>query len=801
MKNYLCIHGHFYQPPREDPWSGVIPHQESAEPFQNWNERIAKECYGANANSRFLSPSGKIADLVNNYRYLSFNIGPTLLDWLCAYAPAVYNRIIEADAWSLGEQGGHGNAIAQGYNHIILPLADPEEIRTQIRWGLHHFEHHFGRRSEGFWLPETAINETTAEILVQEGVKYVILSPWQAESIVEGNGKPIQLDDTPAPSHRCYRLSTPSGDLAVFFYNQNLAQKISFEHYLHSADILYNAILSTFKGNEEGNLISIATDGEVYGHHEPFGDMCLAALFQKILRGKTLEIVNYGRYLELYPPTSSVTLRKGEDSRGTSWSCHHGVSRWYRNCGCVTGGKPEWNQEWRTPLRNALNELWAEMKRIYVEKIAELSPLPPFDIRDRYIDLICGKISRTDFLMEILTDAGSADENAGIRALRLLEGQRFGMYMFTSCGWFFADISGIEPTQNLAYAVRAIELYRGFISDITVNRFLNTLEGARSNREEYGDGRRIVELRIIPFAGKVETAAAELVLRRLFSIPHDPRHAFRIQDFQSEGEDYTRTGNITIEHVATGQRESFAFRTERDRKFAISLYLRETQGGSQERQISPAKLSQFLRSEMLSSMTDRIIKESQGLLAAIGEPIQDLLAAYRNLHTKPSAVLSAIGRFTLSSEAVRILSASPFNAEQVIPRLRDLLAAADQQSLELSGGRIGRLIVGHLERLLDTIRDTLDITAIHHAVHLYTIAMNSKIPIDITILQNAVFRLILESGRSCLDPSAPKTPALSAISAAYPADAASVVALKRIILLGETFGIEVEKYKNALMEV
>ena len=496
MKNYLCLHGHFYQPPREDPWTGIIPVQESAAPFVNWNERIAKECYGANANSRILSGDGRIIDMVNNYQYISFNFGPTLLDWLKTYAARVYQKVLDADKVSQDLQAGHGNALAQGFNHVLLPLASEEDQKTQIYWGIEHFEYHFRRKPEGFWLPETGINNITAELLVKAGIKYTVLSPWQGEAIAEKDEETFRnLGSSPVPSNKPYILETPSGDLAVFFYNPSLSQKISFEHYLHSADFLYNYILSFFKNNDETNLISAATDGEIYGHHEPFGDMCLASLIKKVQKGKTLEIINFGHYLDLFPPKGRVTLKQGEEAKGTSWSCHHGVSRWYKDCGCFTGGQEGWNQKWRTPLREAFNSLRDSVLETYINAFGALSEKDPWETRNGYIDVLIGKTGREDFAGRILKD--NTPENR-VRLFKLMEGLKYAQYMYTSCGWFFSDLCGLEAIQNIRYALRSLDLF-GFVIDPSIQeQFLNNLQKTKSNDENCGDGRRLLESRIYP---------------------------------------------------------------------------------------------------------------------------------------------------------------------------------------------------------------------------------------------------------------------------------------------------------------
>ena len=485
-EKFLIIHGHFYQPPRENPWTGIIDHQESAHPYHDWNERITRECYAANAASRILDIDGRISDIVNNYEYISFNIGPTLMNWIKDSAPHIYRRITDADIASRKMFGGYGNAIAQVYNHVILPLADREDRKTQILWGMEDFRSHFEREPEGIWLSETAINEDVIDDLVSSGIKFVILSPWQAEAVQNPVSREwINLNDKPAPNDRAFKITRPGGELAVFFYNPDLASGISFGHYLHSADNLMNRILDIFN-NQEGNLINVATDGEIYGHHEPFGDMCLAALSDKIKKRDDIRFTNYSEYLSLFPPEQEVRLRPGEAGKGTSWSCSHGVSRWYKDCGCNTGSREGWNQKWRTPLREAFDYLNNNLREIFIEEMKGLTDNDPFVVRNAYIDVLTRKKTPQGFCVEHLKDHNPGTQE---KILKLLEGQKYALYTFTSCGWFFSEVSGLEPVQNMKYAAKAIHLYKSHLAKEKSEQFLKILSGAVSNIKEQGNGK------------------------------------------------------------------------------------------------------------------------------------------------------------------------------------------------------------------------------------------------------------------------------------------------------------------------
>ncbi|NLZ77298.1 MAG: DUF3536 domain-containing protein, partial [Spirochaetales bacterium] len=439
----LILHGHFYQPPRENPYTGRIETQPSAEPFNDWNEYITADCYQANTRSRYLNGYGQVLSMTNNYKHLSFNFGPTLLSWLRANHPLTYEAILQADKESLSRLG-HGNAIAQAYNHPILPLQKRHDIQTQVMWALEDFHARFGRESEGLWLSETGINPVTIDVLAENGVKFVILSPWQAKE-TEKEGL---LDGKPAPYGKPFLLTgEKGGTVTAFFYNHTLAEGISFGHYLRDADVLYKLLLEIRK-KEKSPLIHTATDGEIYGHHEPYGDMALAALIKKTEAGGELTFTNYGAYLAANPAKEWAVLHDGEEKRGSSWSCSHGVSRWYKDCGCYTGGNPSWNQKWRTPLRASFDALAGRIDEIYLREAGKI--LGSEETTRKVLDGFAPVASHLVSLQEFLSPYTTCEEE--ISALGcLLQGQKYKHYSYTSCGWFFNDLAGLEPKQNITY--------------------------------------------------------------------------------------------------------------------------------------------------------------------------------------------------------------------------------------------------------------------------------------------------------------------------------------------------------------
>ncbi|MCF0223359.1 MAG: DUF3536 domain-containing protein [Fibrobacter sp.] len=470
---YFTIHGHFYQPPRENPWTGVIESQPSARPHHDWNDRIASQCYSPNAASRILSPHGRIVDIVNNYDYMSFNMGPTLMGWIRTHTPDTYQRIKDADRRSQERLHGHGNAIAQVYNHIIMPLASKEDRKTQIHWGIEDFKSHFGRMPEAMWLAETAINLDTVVDLIKAGIKFTILSPTQADCYRKFEDEEwMGCANTDIDTTRPYRIYPRDkegnlvceGYLDVFFYNPWLSSAVGFEHLLRDAGVFGKRIGDAWNpSSNEPQLVSIGTDGESYGHHEPFGDMCAAWLYNHYAPDHNMVPVNYGWFLEMFPPKHEVLL-KNFHGEGCAWSCAHGVGRWYRDCGCSTGGGPDWNQKWRGPLRDAFDHLKHLADDVFVREFAKISNVNPWDARNDYIHALVVPEDETrlnKFLDSILKEKDN--EQIRARAVRLLEIQKFCMFSYTSCGWFFNDIEGLEPVQNMRYAQRAIELLRPFL--------------------------------------------------------------------------------------------------------------------------------------------------------------------------------------------------------------------------------------------------------------------------------------------------------------------------------------------------
>ena len=496
-KVFLTVHGHFYQPPRENPWLEAIEQQDSALPAHDWNERINNECYNPNSVSKIVDSKNQILNVVNNYEYMSYNFGPTLLSWLEEYSPMAYERIIKADIASRKLHSGHGNAIAQVYNHMIMPLANERDKQTQVKWGKKDFEYRFGREPEGMWLAETAVDDDTLRVLVENGIKFTILSPYQAQRIrKEGdeNWQDVSWGNIdPARSYRYYIKSAPGKYIDLFFYDGAISKSVAFDELLKDGNKFVNRLkdgISTVRNYPQ--LINIATDGESYGHHTKFGDMALAYAMKLKVKDAGFIITNYAEYLEKYRSDWEVEIKPV-----SSWSCFHGVGRWSNDCGCSTGGHPGWNQKWRKPLREALDYLRDETVSIF-KKHGKKYFLNPELTRDNYINVILDRSENSVKAFQEEYFVPNLETEDKVRAMELLEIQRQAMLMYTSCGWFFSEISGIETVQIMKYAARVMQLAKAFTKKDFEPRFLEILSEAKSNLQEFGTGKDVYERFVKP---------------------------------------------------------------------------------------------------------------------------------------------------------------------------------------------------------------------------------------------------------------------------------------------------------------
>jgi alpha-amylase/alpha-mannosidase (GH57 family) len=546
---YVTIHGHFYQPPRENPYLNTIERQPSASPFHDWNERIHHECYRPNAFARVLNGHGQVIGIVNNFEYLSFNIGPTLMSWLERYDVEVYQRILEADRKSCERLNGHGNAIAQAYNHMILPLANERDKYTQIRWGKQDFRSRFGRDPEGMWLAETAVDYPTLEALVAEGIQFIVLAPSQAERCrpIPSAGHPDpqwhevgggQID--PTRPYRCFLADGQHID--IFFYDGPISRDMGFDDALRDAYNFAGRIGQAVRGDHRPTqLISVATDGETFGHHKGGTEKCLAYTFTHEFMHRGWTVTNFAHYLSINPPTWEVVLKPV-----TAWSCSHGVNRWQDDCGCGGGGL--WHQKWRRPLRDALNWLRDRLIKVYEEAASQFFR-DPWAARDEYIHVMRDRSTENveNFLAHHRIRKLSAAEQ--IDALRLLEMQRHAMLMYTSCGWFFEEISRPEGVQILRYAARALEL-AGDVAGVQLEKgFIKRLALAPSNVEFFNNGAEVYRQLVVPSQISFKQVAAHYAISSLFTNYSQQQ---RVYCYDAHQLDYQiqRMGSLTL---AVGQ--------------------------------------------------------------------------------------------------------------------------------------------------------------------------------------------------------------------------------------------------------
>lgn len=564
-EKFLTIHGHFYQPPRENPWLEAIELQDSALPFHDWNERICKECYNPNSVSRIVDNRNRILDIVNNYEFMSFNFGPTLLSWMEEFAPLTYERIIKADIDSITKHSGHGNALAQVYNHMIMPLANEHDKDTQVKWGIKDFEYRFGRKPEGIWLAETAVDDATLKVLVDNGIKFTILSPYQALKMKKNTDKDWQdvswgnID--PARSYKYTLKCDPSKSIDLFFYDGAISRSVAFDELLKDGNKFIKRLKEgVSEVRDYPQLVNIATDGESYGHHTKFGDMALSYVLKIKAEDEGFKITNYAEYLEKYRSDYEVDIKQA-----SSWSCFHGVGRWCEDCGCSTGGHPGWNQKWRRPLRDALDYLRDHLAKIFEQEGPKYFNDTPWNVRNKYIIVILDRSSTTIKKFQKENFKPDLSEEDKVKGMELLEIQRQAMLMYTSCGWFFSEISGIETVQIMKYAARAMQLASRFSNENFEEKFLEILSNAKSNIPEFGTGKDIFERFVKPSVVSAKEIACLWAISSLYQDFEDEEDVYCYtvkRNFYQKVQKGTSTlliGNIEIHSKVTLQKANLIF--------------------------------------------------------------------------------------------------------------------------------------------------------------------------------------------------------------------------------------------------
>jgi alpha-amylase/alpha-mannosidase (GH57 family) len=546
MKRFLCVHGHFYQPPRENPWLEAVEIQDSAHPYHDWNERVAAECYAPNSASRILDGQGRITDIVGNYGRMSFDFGPTLLSWMERHAPETYQAVLDADRTSAETRSGHGNAIAQAYHHIIMPLANSRDKRAEIRWGIRDFEHRFKRFPEGMWLPETAVDMETLEILSECGIRFTILAPHQAHAVRRlGRGRWEDVGGGRIDPTRPYLCRLPSGGtIHLFFYDGPISRSVAFENLLSRGEDLVGRLLTGFSDVRRWpQFLNIATDGETYGHHRKFADMALAYALNHIESNNIATLTNYGEFLARHAARHEVRFVEN-----TSWSCVHGVERWRTDCGCNPGGHADWNQAWRAPLREAFDWLRDELAP-HFEEMAGNYVTDPWRARESYVDVVFDRSAENmeNFFSLVASKELTPEEKT--TALSLMELGRHLLLMYTSCGWFFDELSGIETVQVLRYAARALQLAEGLFAIPLEENFMARLSRAKSNLADRGNGAAIYEQSVKPAMVSLTKVAAHYAMSSLIE---DYGESANIYCYTVNREDY-RTLQAGVARLVVGR--------------------------------------------------------------------------------------------------------------------------------------------------------------------------------------------------------------------------------------------------------
>ena len=735
MEKFICIHGHFYQPPRENPWLEEVEVQDSAFPYHDWNERITAECYAPNAHARFVDGEGRIEQILSNYSRISFNFGPTLLSWMKEKAGDIYEAILEADKESRQRFSGHGSALAQCYNHLIMPLANRRDKATQALWGLRDFEARFGRPPEGMWLPETAADDESLDVLAELGIKFTVLSPFQASRMrpLDKNEDWLDVNGGKVDPSTPYLVNLPSGrSITVFFYDGPLSKAVAFEKLLGDGKRFANRLSEAFvESRPWDQLVHIATDGESYGHHHRSGEMALAYALRCIEKDGVARLTNYGEFLEKHPPSFEAQIHQG-----SAWSCSHGVDRWRRNCGCNSGMNGSWNQEWREPLRHALDWLRDRMAPAYKAQ-AKAFFKDPWAARDDYISVILNRSTENTKAFFTLHCTHELSESEEVTALRMLEMQRHALLMYTSCGWFFDEISGIETVQIIQYAARAIQLADDILDKQLEPGFLDILAKAKSNIPENQDGRNVYTKFVKPALMTRESAAAHYAVSSLFeSYPEKARiYSFAVlqEDRQlfTAGNARLAVGKIKVIFATTRNSDLLIYGVLHMGDHNLNCGVRFWQEQDDYARLVKETSEAFTRADFPDAIRamDRHFGHSHYSLKSLfrdeqrkvlgqilGSTYDELFNTYKLMsdrHTPLIRFLADLGapvpkglqlavEFALNRELLRQFEGDTLDKE----RITSILAESQSARVTLEGERLAYAAKGHLDRLSELFQKT-----------------------------------------------------------------------------------------------
>lgn len=773
IKRFICIHGHFYQPPRENPWLDFVEVEDSAYPYHDWNERITRECYAANSVARVLDAKKEIIEMKNNYKYISFNFGPTLLYWLEKNAPDTYRAILDADKYSMDRNNGHGNAIAQVYSHLIMPLATKKDKITQIKWGIEDFKIRFGRFPEGMWLAETAVDKETLELMAKEGIKFTILSPSQAKKIraigtqewIDVTGEKI---DTLKPY--IYRIDDKLS-IVIFFYNGEISRAIAFGGLLNSGDNFVQALLSAFrKEREDYQLVNVATDGESYGHHHKFGEMALSYAIDKIMKNKNVGIINYGYFLEISPPKYEVEIIEN-----SSWSCAHGVGRWKEDCGCHISNKPGWNQKWREPLRKSLNWLRDELDEIF-EREGKRYFKDNWEARNNYIEVILNRTPENidNFLKKNCIKELNYFEQ--LEAISLLEMERNRILMFTSCGWFFDDPSGIETVQILKYASRAIELSRCFTTIDLEQEFVDRLTEIKSNIPEEGTGRDIYFNKVLPSKADIDRIVAHYCILSLFNSSirtgEHRLYAYLIEplDWNMEQYDSTRLvmGNLRITSLITTESREYHFAVLHFGGHDFNCYLKAGFGKVDYIKLKKTIFEVYEKLSITEVITalkeyfegkyftlrDLFVEERRRILSIVIKDVVERLEStylefygkhkklinylYDSSYKMPDSLAKTI-EFALTTELLKHMEAIRNGDFSSFDEIKGLLELSKKREIPVIKDKVVPLIETTIKELIESFIIDGELKKIKMSLSILELVNKYSINIDLWYVQNIVF--------------------------------------------------------------
>jgi alpha-amylase/alpha-mannosidase (GH57 family) len=777
MEKFVCIHGHFYQPPRENPWLESVELQESAYPFHDWNERITEECYGPNGRARILDGEGWITAIVNNYSRMSFNFGPTLLSWLDEKQPEVYRAIIDSDALSRERFSGHGSAMAQGYGHIILPLANPRDRRTQVIWGVRDFEHRFGRKPEGMWLPETAVNIDTLEALAEQGIRFTLLAPRQARRVRHMDKDTWDdLNNGEIDPSRAYLQMLPSGrSIALFFYDGPVSNAVAFEGLLESGDKLASRVLGALHDSREWpQLAHIATDGESYGHHHRHGEMALAFALDRVENYGGVNLTNYSEFLERFPPAHLVEIVES-----TSWSCAHGVERWRSDCGCNTGGRPGWNQQWRAPLRAGLDWLRDAAAPKFEAAARELLK-DPWAARDDYISIVLDRSPesiKSYFARHAVHELGSPEVS---RALKLLELQRHAMLMYTSCGWFFDELSGIETVQVLQYAGRVLQLADSLFGPGFETEFLSRLQEARSNIPDHANGRVIFDKFVRPSVVDLPKVAAHYAISSLFEDYEATSRVFCFdvsrdeQAIASAGHAKLGLGHARFTSRITAECEEISYGVLHMGDHAVSAGVRVSLDGASYEQVVASAREAFDRADFAAvirvldaafggtryTLASLFRDQQHAIMERILAPVLATVdSSYRQIYDAHAPLmrflalmnmpipprLRTCAQYVLNGELQRLFAEPDPSPE----RVKATLEEAKSQAVALDEATLSYTMQRALSAQAKLIRDhPADPHLMHHARELVDIALSLPFRVELPVVTSELLGTPLADART-----------------------------------------------------